>query len=217
MIYIYCFVAVILVVIAYKCIHKEKIKPILVISDIHYALSESEEVLLRKEYSQVWLLGDIPKDILSKLPKMECPILGVCGNHDTADTFDTFNIVNMHGANGEYGGLRIAGLAGSSRYKKSDTMMLTQDESEEIASRLESADVLISHDSCYQAHSTDMNKEGLRGISNYLDEHQPKLHIYGHHHQYAKYKRGNTTCMCIYRMYVLTPNEMRRIGIGPHS
>ena len=42
-------------------------KRILVISDIHFPLTEREMRVLSQDFDECWVLGDVPRDILFKL------------------------------------------------------------------------------------------------------------------------------------------------------
>jgi Icc-related predicted phosphoesterase len=98
----------------------------------------------------------------------------------------------------------LTGMSGSSRYKQDKSYpMVTQEESLEIFEKMEKADVLISHDSAFNIHSKEKNKEGLKGITEYINKHQPKLHMYGHHHQFHSYKIKDTLCICNFRLGII--------------
>ena len=180
---------------------------ILIISDIHFELSTRERKVFGQEFTQVWVLGDVPREVLELISKMPCPKIGVLGNHDTHNSFDGFDITNMNGVASEVNGVYIAGIEGSSLYKKGTPyVMHSQHEVEKIAEQLPGADVLISHDSMYQQHDDAMNKEGFRGITQYIEKHSPLLHIYGHHHEYCRYKHNKTVCICNYRLGIIETN-----------
>ena len=176
---------------------------ILIISDIHFPLSEKETDIINKEYDTCLLLGDIPKDILLSLnTKTMCRFYGVCGNHDTEDSLNNINgIENIHNIQINEKQYSLTGISGSSKYKEhTPYCMLSQEESLTISQNLPKCDILISHDSPYQIHSTSMNKEGLKGITEYIKKNKPKLHIYGHHHITKSYVLDETLCICNYRV-----------------
>lgn len=180
---------------------------ILIISDIHFELSPTEYDILKQKFTQVWLLGDIPRYVLELVDKINCVKLGVLGNHDSNVLFDNLSILNMHKQSTKVNNLTIAGIEGSSKYKKnSKNVMLTQEDSREVAKKLPIADVLLSHDSMYHKHSEELNKEGLQGITDFIQEKHPILHVYGHHHEFCIYKHQKTLCICNYRLGVIEPN-----------
>jgi Icc-related predicted phosphoesterase len=81
--------------------------------------------------------------------------------------------------------------------------MISQEESSAIAKDLKKSKLLISHDSPYQIHSTEKNKEGLIGITEYIKEKKPELHLYGHHHIFKEYMIDDTLCICNYRLGII--------------
>lgn len=180
---------------------------ILIVSDIHFELSPRERKVFDQDFTQVWLLGDVPCKVLELIHKMPCPKIGVLGNHDTYHSFDDFDVTNLNGIVTDINGVSIVGIEGSSLYKKGTPyVMHTQQEVLQIAEQLPRADVLISHDSMYQRHDDAMNKEGFQGITQYIEECKPFLHIYGHHHEYCRYKYHKTICICNYRLGIIETN-----------
>ena len=180
-------------------------KRILVISDIHFPLTNREMRVLAQDFDECWVLGDVPREILFKLDNKSYPVIGVLGNHDTHDSFEGLHIINANGTTVESNGITIAGIEGSSKYKNSPYVMLSQHDSEKLAKHMEAADVLISHDSARYEHSEELHKEGLEGITQYIEKYHPLLHIYGHHHEHKEYKRGKTLCICNYRLGIIEP------------
>ena len=176
---------------------------ILIISDIHFPLSEKETDIINKKYDICLLLGDISKDILLSLnTKTMCRFYGVYGNHDTENMYQDINgLENIHDHQIIEKAFSIIGINGSSKYKEhTPYCMLSQEESLTISQNLPKCDILISHDSPYQIHSTSINKEGLKGISEYININKPKLHLYGHHHTIKSYMLDETLCICNYRI-----------------
>ena len=39
---------------------------------------------------------------------------------------------------------------------------------------------------------------GLKGISRYVSKHKPQMHLFGHYHQRAVYKKRGTLSICVY-------------------
>lgn len=178
---------------------------ILIVSDIHFAIDEHELKLLQGSYTDRILLGDIPKYMLPAVLNKNTAI-GVLGNHDTPDVFEGYTIQNLHNATVNIGGITVAGLEGSSRYKMSPNVMHTQDEIKEAAKALPAADILIAHDSPWHQHDTCVSKEGFVGITKYIRKKKPKLMLYGHHHERCAYKLKKTLCICVYRIGIIEPD-----------
>jgi predicted phosphodiesterase len=192
-------------------------KRILIISDIHYTLTPTEEKIFSQEFDQCWILGDISSQIVNALMySAKYPVYGVLGNHDSEKSFclkenslvpKRIEIQNINKKLVNEDGFSITGISGSSRYKSDPNyVMITQEESLELFNEMEKADILISHDSAFNIHSKEKNKEGLKGITEYINKYQPKLHIYGHHHNFHSYNIGDTLCICNFRFGIIEPD-----------
>lgn len=179
---------------------------ILIISDIHYNLSNEELAVLHETFDQCWLLGDMSSDVLKLVQGLNCPVVGVCGNHDTPNLFDKYPFINLHGTEYTVNGIHMVGIHGSAKYKNSDTCMLTQQESIAIAKALPKAQVLLAHDSPFGMHDSAPNKVGLRGITKYLKQCKPLLYVYGHHHEHMEYMFKKTKCIMNYRFGIIEPD-----------
>ena len=174
---------------------------ILCISDLHSQLKNNEiEVIKAGHYDLCLCLGDIPKQALDNIiSNLDVPIMGVMGNHDDPRFFDGLPIINLHNKNVGFGNLRFAGIEGSNRYKQGNYVMHSQEEIHQVYRNLQKADILVSHDTGYQYLGKDNAHIGFKGISKYIFWKRPKLHIFGHYHQPMKFKKGSTTCICVYR------------------
>lgn len=179
-------------------------KRILIVSDIHFPLSTKEMELIKEKYDQCLLLGDVPQDVLKMLShSIKCPVCGVFGNHDTHESYSGLNFKNINALTVDCG-YTIAGMEGSSKYKeKTPYVMMSQEDSIILSDITSKADILISHDSPYQIHSKAMNKEGFKGITKYINEKKPQLHLYGHHHIFKHYMIDDTLCICNYRLGII--------------
>ena len=180
----------------------------LVICDLHFLDEGQLEVISSLDYSCCLLLGDIPLDALLLIKKLVTkPIYAVGGNHDTREMYEKANISYIHGDLVEVNGLSVTGIEGSHRYKETkELLMATQEESIKTAAELPPADILISHDSSFGHYGKSPNKCGLKGISNYIKKHKPKLHLHGHYHIYDKYAVGKTSCIACYRCMIVDTN-----------
>lgn len=179
---------------------------ILVISDIHYELTNEELSALQETFDQCWLLGDIPSNVLKMVQELHCPVIGVHGNHDAPNLLEQYSFIDVHGKDCTINGIHIVGIHGSSKYKNSDTCMLTQQESIAIAKSLPKAQVLLAHDSPFGMHSAELHKVGLKGITQYLKRHKPQLYVYGHHHEHVEYMFKKTKCIMNYRFGIIEPD-----------
>ncbi len=92
--------------------------------------------------------------------------------------------------------------------------MLTEEQAMEIAGNLPEADILVSH-SPYKMKSSNVIHSGLKGISWYLKNHNPKWHFYGHLHnrdqkihQFGFLKNRICKSFCIYEAAFNTDTEL---------
>ncbi|MEE0929913.1 MAG: metallophosphoesterase family protein [Acutalibacteraceae bacterium] len=189
---------------------KPKAKPIdfnvklLIITDTHNCLEEEE--LNNINADVCLLLGDITDRDLSIIKqKVDIPIYGILGNHDSWTLYDKYNIENIHGKVIDIYGIKIAGLQGSIRYKLSDAPLYTDDESVEISKTIPYTDILISHD-CpkYLYGKNNFAHSGLKGITEYCNKNRTPLNIHGHHHKrtLSKLKNG-TVCIGCYGVQII--------------
>lgn len=172
----------------------------LIITDTHGCLNPSE--IPQDKFDVCLLLGDLFKDdiMIIKEKIINIPIYGVLGNHDGFELYDKYGIENIHGKVVEVNGVRIVGIQGSLRYKYSDMPLYTDEESVEIAEKMEEADILISHDSPKYLHGdNDFAHSGLQGITRYCEKWNVPLNIHGHHHDNMRSVLENgTTSICCY-------------------
>ncbi len=179
---------------------------LIVISDTHghFAFGEDRLPTFLKnvpEYDLCILLGDIhPHDlaqIVGLIPKSK--IIAIRGNHDSFDLYEKEGIREMSGKKVSYKGLSFAGIEGSFRYKDRSFPSFTQYESLVLSESMSPADVLISHDCVFEHSKNDVAHAGLAGITKYIYEHAPDLHIHGHIHQsYQKTYDNGTVEKSVY-------------------
>lgn len=156
----------------------------LIVTDGHGCLS-LEDISYCRNIDVCLLLGDLSlRDVEVVKERIgNTPVYGVLGNHDGFELYDMCGIENIHGKVVEINGVRIAGIGGSLKYKDSPMPLLTDEESIEIAEKMEAADILISHDSPKFLHgSNDFAHSGLQGITRYCEKYSVPLNIHGHHH-----------------------------------
>ena len=172
-------------------LRKKKIS-ILFIADTHNDLQFDENAIelmkKQKKYDCCILLGDHSavdlKIIQNLVPKDK--IFGVLGNHDAKDAYQHTGIKHIHGEPVFIKGVSIIGFSGSFKYKDVDTYaMYTQNESMEIASKFPPCDILVSHVKplpLKYIQSDQVLKDGLAGITTYIDNNKPAYHVHGHMH-----------------------------------
>ena len=178
---------------------------IVVIADTHGVLNE----LIRRYKNQmsnadiVFVLGDITNSEAHVISSMyNVPILGVHGNHDTNDTFYDSDIIDVDSTLYTFNNLTITGFQGSSRYKPSQIFGYDQNESLDHSTKLECANILISHDGPY-GYCGDTQDDvhcGLKGINAYIKRVNPYVVFFGHHHKNNYFKINDTHCFCVYEI-----------------
>ena len=113
-------------------------------------------------------------------------MFGVLGNHDAKDAYQHTGIKHLHGKPVFIKGVSIIGFSGSFKYKDVNTYaMYTQNESMEIASKFPPCDILVSHVKplpLKYIQSDQVLKDGLAGITTYIDNNKPAYHVHGHMH-----------------------------------
>ena len=167
-----------------------------------------------KEPDLIVTLGDISVQDLRIIKRtadnLGIPAIGICGNHDEPFALQSVGIDDLHGKVKTIDGVTFAGIGGSLRYKRSNYMFLTQQQSIDIAKSLPKADVLISHDKPYSGWFFDKKAQyakdphaGLVGITKYIRQNKPKIHLYGHLHQRMTEEQHGTTSMCVYGIQLI--------------
>jgi Icc-related predicted phosphoesterase len=184
---------------------------ILVISDLHYHTVSDIRNITNTNCDLCLLLDDIECKLLKEIKRnIKVPIYAVLGNHDTDDLLEKADIENINGKVIDFNGIKIGGIEGSSCYKDSSFVMHTQEESLKIMKNLPYVDILISHDSAYKQFSENISKEGYQGISWYLENKKPILHIHGHHHVNKIYKLNSTYCIASYESNIVDKKFFKR-------
>lgn len=153
------------------------------------------------KYDVCLLLGDINSEYLNIIKKyVKNNIFGVLGNHDEFGILESANIENIHNKVVEINGIKIIGFQGSSKYKKGNHPLYTQEESIDVGKKMQEADILISHDSPYFLYKRDPAHCGLKGITKYIYKNRISINIHGYQHinSNGKLKNG-TTVIGIYK------------------
>lgn len=161
--------------------------------------------------------GDLHREYLEFLVTMShCPVLYVPGNHD-----ERFELRPPEGcvcADGQIvvvNGVRILGLGGSYRYKKSKYMYTENEMKLRVCKLLPSVlwhrgfDILLTHAPARHINDTDyITHRGFECFVRLLDIFHPKYFIHGHvHMNYGahiprKASRGNTIIINAYDHHV---------------
>lgn len=189
-----------------ECKKLDKHISLLLIADTHNCLGNNQEMLeyLKStlKYDYCILLGDHSakdlEEILNIIPKEK--IFGVLGNHDTWNKYEEFGIDNINGKIVELKGIKFAGISGSFKYKDSDQYALyTHEESIQIASNMDSADILISHDKPFIEDNHNHAHDGLKGITEYIYKNHVSINIHGHlHEDTVEHLKNGTKVIGIY-------------------
>lgn len=185
-------------------------------ADLHnsFDLTHFETQTYDKEPDLIVTLGDISIQDLRIIERtadnLGIPAIGICGNHDEPFALQSVDIDDLHCKAKTIDGVTFAGIGGSLRYKRSNYMFLTQQQSIDIAKKLPKADVLITHDKPYTGWFADTKAQfakdpnaGLVGIAQYVRKNKPKYHLYGHLHQRMTEEKHGTTSMCVYGIQLI--------------
>ena len=203
----------------------------LIFSDLHAFLRNDIEKI-KEDFDIIIFLGDINgidlRCVANSFP--DKPVYAVLGNHDSKDLFDTSNfflererkimqkpflypIKNINLKKENIHGLTITGLEGSVKYKPT-SIGYTQEEA--FSLDIPVADILFSHDTGYHYVTAPMSlktHEGLKAISKYIEEVQPKYHFFGHHHIDTQFTKGKTKCfgICGCSLFDIETEELKKI------
>ena len=179
---------------------------ILFITDTHGMLSYEKDTLdymmNLKDYDCCILLGD-HSPIKNIIPNEK--LYGVLGNHDSWSLYQDNGINDINGKVTSINGIKIAGLCGSYKYKNSDEYaMYTHEESIELANKMESADILVSHDKPFTKSDYGESHDGLKGVTEYIYKNHIPLHVHGHlHEESEEILKNGTKSICLYGVKLL--------------
>ncbi len=185
---------------------------LLFITDTHNCLAYKDKYLNylksinSSDYDICLLLGDFSGldlyEIKNIIPNEK--MYGIVGNHDSIDLLEKNGIKNINGNVITYKGIKIAAIMGSNRYKEGNYGMQTQEESLELAEKMEEADILISHDRAYIYDSKDNVHDGLKGITDYIYKNHVPIHIHGHfHEEMEEILKNGTKSIGLYQIKLL--------------
>ena len=147
--------------------------------------------------------GDIPGHFLEFIAtKLKIPPVYVLGNHRNGYLFDPETdqqqlpggCINAHGRVVEVGGVLIAGLEGSARYRPGP-QQYTERQMAWLAHKLtpklmwnrrkkgRAVDILLTHAAPTGPHEgEDYPHRGVPAFNHFVERWQPRLHVHGHVH-----------------------------------
>lgn len=160
--------------------------------------------------------GDLHREYLEFLVTMSrCPVVYVPGNHD--ERFETKPPEGCLCADGQLvvvNGVRILGLGGSYRYKKSSCMYTERQMRLRVGRVLPSVwmhrgfDILLTHAPARHINDSDyITHRGFECFTGLIDRYRPKYFVHGHvHMNYGAHiprtdARGETTIINAYDHY----------------
>lgn len=188
---------------------KDKNIRLLIVSDTHSTLNRQEiEILKEQNFDACLLLGDISPIELNTIMHELSPnkVYGILGNHDNRSVLEKLEINEIHKKQVEINGVTIAGFGGSIKYKESDCLMYTDEQSVEELAELPPCDIFVTHDSAKNVYAkSDKAHSGLQGITEYIQKNNVKLHIHGHIHTKDVMMLDNgTLSICNYRASIVS-------------
>ena len=162
--------------------------------------------------------GDLPPQYLSFLATFFTgPVLYIHGNHDDCYlTTAPEGCICIDDSVYEFGGIRIAGLGGSMRYRSGvfqyteNQMRLRTLKLQHHIRRHKGIDILVSHAPAHGINDgQDLPHMGFHSLTRLLNKHHPKYFVHGHMHLSYNYaqkrisKYQDTTVVNAYERYVL--------------
>ena len=162
----------------------------------------------------VFILGDmserdmfVAKEIAKKYKAL---IYGILGNHDYDGQLEEMDIPNFEGKMIEFNGVTFTGMHGSFKYKNSDSPMLTNEESIELAKILPTCDIFLTHDKA-RTNNEENSHSGLEGITQYILDKKPEYHIHGHLHENMNENIGGISSLgfCRYAYIEVSKNGLK--------
>ena len=158
------------------------------------------------------------------------PLIYVHGNHDTSYSGKPpEGCTSIEDTVYEFKGIKIAGLGGSYKYKKTGLpYMCTEKQMRRRVRRLsrlirmyEGVDIIVAHAPCEgYGDRDDLPHWGFSAFNDLLNEFKPKYFLYGHvHKEYGEFERSlehesGTQLINCYESYMLDFDEST---IRPHS
>ena len=129
----------------------------------------------------ILLLGDLEPAWTEGLASLDLPKLGVRGNHDPSDGLEVVGAEDLHLRSVSFGGLTFAGFGGSPRYSSHGNEW-TEEEAQEMLSRLPPADVLLTHSppAGVNDEPDDHVHRGSPALRAWVERCEPAWLLHGH-------------------------------------
>ena len=177
------------------------------ISDIHGSLGNVRRFFREVgDFSPdfVVIAGDIThfggrkeaRDILSAIPYKKIAVPGNCDPPEIVDVFEETDTVDVHGKRAEIGGYVFAGLGASNPLPFSTLFTYSEENIHLILDSIaRGADILVTHTPPYGILDRTMfgHHGGSEAIRKVIEEHRPKLSLFGHIHESPGVERNEHT------------------------
>ena len=189
------------------------------VGDLHGDFDSLDRIIARHPDVAFWVCpGDLANDI-GEYPRPRAPLYWVIGNNEDFDFVaaqppGSGTVANLHfipnGSSLRAGGLKLAGLGGTfaptwydtprtelpKKSAKDDKRRHFVREDVEACSRLTDVDVFLSHEAARPFMLTARKgarpiDAGKTPVNQVLAAMHPRLHLFGHHHQYVVAERQN--------------------------
>ena len=148
-----------------------------IISDLHddekYIMQKIRRLRDEIGVDAVFLLGDIKSSDLDIIQyqfnptpdnpnpdvKKPVPIFGITGDFDTPNMYEKYpNIKNIDGQVVDFMGYKIGGFSGSKAYKHGLYSVRTEDQAEDILSKMPACDIFLSHETGFNYMQTILDR-----------------------------------------------------------
>jgi Icc-related predicted phosphoesterase len=178
-----------------------------VISDIHGSTGKVKRFSMDVEKFSldiVVIAGDITnfggkkeaREILSAIPFRKIAVPGNCDPPEIVDVFEETDTVDVHGKRAEVNGHVFAGL-GASNPLPFNTLFTYSEENIHLIldSVARGAEVIVTHTPPYGILDRTMfgHHGGSEAIRKVIDEHTPRLSVFGHIHESPGIERNEHT------------------------
>ena len=177
------------------------------ISDIHGSLGNVRRFSLELEGLSpdlVVIAGDIThfggkkeaRDILDAIPYRKLAVPGNCDPPEIVDVFEETDTVDVHGKRAEIEGYVFAGLGASNPLPFSTLFTYSEENIHLILDPIaRGADILVTHTPPYGILDRTMfgHHGGSEAIRKVIDEHRPRLSLFGHIHESPGVERNGRT------------------------
>ena len=192
------------------------------LGDIHGDFASVRRIMRQHPEIPAWLcVGDVA-DADGRYEAFDAPLYWIKGNNENFDRIAAADLpANLHyipnGTVQQVGGLRVAGLGGTYAptmfdvtaadlpHPKKGTLKATEladrrrhfvREEVEACKRMRDVDVLLTHEAP-RPFRVKGNDAGKTAINEILAAMKPRLHLFGHHHQFAEAEVQGVRSVCL--------------------